>query len=99
MDDAAFERGLESSSSGARGIKRRGLVGVPNLTVFAHIEAGEGQDDIEFVAPPGERRGVAGVVHRVHRAIDEHDEMVPDLVPVLRASQRIEQPLPFGDAG
>ncbi|MBH8319523.1 hypothetical protein, partial [Pseudomonas aeruginosa] len=41
----------------------------------------------------------AGVVHRVHRAIDEHDEMVPDLMPVLRASQRIEQPLPFGDAG
>jgi hypothetical protein len=25
--------------------------------------------------------------------------MVPNLVPVLRASQRSEQPLPFGDAG
>jgi hypothetical protein len=54
---------------------------------------------IEFVAPPGERRRVAGVVHRVHRAIDEHDEMVADLVLVLRAGQRIEQPLPLGHAG
>ena len=69
------------------------------MLYWVNTEAGEGKDDIEFVAPSGERRGVAGVVHRVHRAIDEHDEMVPDLMPVLRASQRIEQPLPFGDAG
>ena len=99
MDDAAFQRGLESSRAGASGIKRRGLVGVPDLAVVAHVETGEGKDDIEFVAPPGERRRIAGIAHRVHRAIDEHDEMVADLVVVLRAGQRIEQPLPLGHAG
>jgi len=99
VDDAAFQRGLESSRAGARGIERRGLVGVPDLAVFAHVETGEGQDDIEFIAPPGERRTIAGVAHRVHRAIDEHDEMVADLMLVLCAGQRIEQPLPLGHAG
>ena len=72
---------------------------VRDLAVVAHVETREGKDDIEFVAPPGERRRVAGVVHRVHRAIDEHDEIVADLVVVLRAGQRIEQPLPLGHAG
>jgi hypothetical protein len=46
MDDAAFQRGLESSRAGASGIKRRGLVGVPDLAVFAHVETGEGKDDM-----------------------------------------------------
>jgi hypothetical protein len=99
VDDAAFQRGLESSRAGAGGIKRRGLIGVPDFAVFAHVEPGEGKDDTEFVAPPGERRGIASVVHRVHRTVDEHDEMVADLVVVLRTGQCIEQPLPLGDAG
>ena len=99
MNDATFQRGLESSRAGASGIKRRGLVGVRDLAVITHVETGEGKDDIEFAAPPSERRGIAGVVHRVHRAVDEHDEMVADLVVVLRTGQRIEQPLPLGHAG
>ena len=99
VDDATFQRGLESSRAGARGIKGRGLVGVPDLAVFAHVEAGEGKDNIQFATPPCKRRRVAGVVHRVHRAIDEHDEMVAELVVVLRTRQRIEQPLPLGHAG
>ena len=70
-----------------------------NLAVIAHVETGEGKDDIEFVAPPSERRRVTGVVHRVHCTIDEHDEMVADLMLVLRAGQRIEQPFPLGHAG
>lgn len=37
--------------------------------------------------------------HRVHRAVDEHDEMVAELMLVLRTSQRIEQPLPIGHTG
>jgi len=42
---------------------------------------------------------IAGVVHRVHRAIDEHDEMVADMVPFLCADQGIEQPLLLDHAG
>ncbi|MBN9694924.1 MAG: hypothetical protein J0L85_03930 [Zoogloea sp.] len=69
------------------------------MLYWVNTEAGEGKDDIEFVAPPSKRRRITGVVHRVHRAIDEHDEMVADLMLVLRAGQRIEQPLPLGHAG
>ncbi len=99
VNEAAFQRGLESSCAGTRGIECRGFVGVSDLAVFAHVEAGKSQDDIEFVAPPCKRRRVTGVVHRVHRTVDEHDEMVADLMLVLHTSQRIEQPLPLGHAG
>lgn len=71
LDDATFQRSLESSRAGARGIERCGLVGVPDLAIFAHVETGEGKDDIEFVAPPGERRRIAGVGerHPYHKAL------------------------------
>src|SRR5574337_1910423 len=93
VDDAASQRGLKPSSSCARCIKRCGLISVPKLAIFAHVKAGEGKDHIEFVAPPCERRSVAGVVHWVRRTVDEHDEMVAEMMLVLRTSQRIEQPL------
>ena len=56
------------------------------------------KNDIEFVAPPSERRWVTGVAHWVHSAIDEHNEMIANLMLVLCTSQRIEQALPFGHA-
>ena len=70
-----------------------------NLAILAHGEAREREHDIEFIAPPGERPRIAGVTHRIHRAVDEHDEVIADLMLVLCARQSIEQPLPFGHAG
>ncbi|MFC6839229.1 hypothetical protein [Xanthomonas theicola] len=90
MHDATLQRGLEWSRTGSRGIERCGLVCVRDLAIFAHVEAGSGQDDVEFVSPPCERRSVTNLVHRVHRAVDGHDEVVAELTLVLRTGQRVE---------
>jgi hypothetical protein len=99
VNDTSFQRSFGSSRSCARGIKCRCLVGVPDLAILTHVEAGKCKDNIEFVTPPSERRAIAGVVHRIHRTVDGHDEMVADLVLIPCVGQRVEQPLPFGHAG
>ena len=53
---------------------------------------------IQLIALPPEGARITGVVDRVHREIDKQDQVVADLVLVLRFGQRVEQAFPFGDA-
>jgi hypothetical protein len=69
-----------------------------DLAILANIKSRKRQHDVKFIASPGERAMVARVTHRIHRSVDEHDEMVADLMSVLHARQRIEQPLPLRHA-
>ena len=96
MHRTTLQRSSETARTSTGLVQRIGLVSMSDFAIVTHVEPRKGQDYIEFIAAPCKCSRIAGITHWIHRTVDEHDEMVADLVPILCFSQCIEQPFPFG---
>lgn len=54
---------------------------------------------VQFVTPPSEGSRIARIVDGIHGTVDQHDQMIAELVSVLCFGKCVEQTLPFCDAG
>ena len=92
---AAWRRLARSRAS----VDGPGGVGLADLAVFAERVAAEGQDRVQAVPPGTEDVRLADVSGRVHRPLDEDDDVVADLMLVLELDESVVEPLPLGHVG
>ena len=88
---------LESTSSGSRSVEGGRSISVTDPSILSDIEACEGQNNVQFFSTFLECGVISDIAHRIHRGIDESDEVVTDPVLVLSSGQSIEQTLPLGN--
>lgn len=98
--DAALDQGSVQAIGPRQGLADGpGGVGPAELAVFAERVAAERQDGVQPVPARTEDVWLADVPGRVHRPLDENDNVVADLMLILKLHEGIAEPLPFRDAG
>ncbi len=83
MDISAFKGSLETPCTRTSACQCCFFTRPHDLPVFSDPEAGKRKNDIKLTLSPVESGLIASVADWIHCSIDQHDQMIAELVLVL----------------
>src|ERR1700736_5876228 len=95
MDLAVDQSGVQAVGPFKSLVDSSGSVGSAEMTVFTEHVTAKGQDRIQTVPSRTEDIWIADVPGRVHRPLDKDDDVISDLMLILKFHKCVVEPFPL----